>query len=147
MSTTATPATPVASTSFFGKIGNFFKKIGADLEKEAANSKTISGTITLAGALLQTLVTLTAGDTAGEVVGAIVSEIQSDLAAVNAVVTTASVPGATGKAVATNILTSIHANLAQLLAAAEVKNSAHAAVITGTVNTVDTELLNIVESL
>jgi hypothetical protein len=133
--------------SFFSKIGGFFKKIGVDLEDEAANSKTISGTITLAGSLLQTLVTLTAGDGAGAVVGNVIGDITNDLAAVNAVVTTAAVPGATGKAVATNILGAIHTNLAQLLQAAEVKNSQHAAAITGTVNIVDSELGNIVNAL
>lgn len=134
--------------SFFGSIGGFFKKIGLDLEKEAASNTAISSTITISGALLQTLVTLTAGDAAGAVVGDVVSDVNKSLAAVDAVVTTTtSLPATTTKQVVTNILTSVHTNLAQLLSAAEVKNSQHAATITGVVNTVDTELANVVNAL
>lgn len=142
-----TEVTPSAPISFFSKIGSFFKKIGHELEEEAANSATISGTLTVAGALLQTLVTLTAGDAAGAVVGSLIGDVNSDLAAANAVITTANVPGATSKAVVTNIINSVHANLKQLLVAAEVKNSAHAATITGTVNAVDRELLNVINAI
>ena len=44
-------------------------------------------------------------------------------------------------------LTGLLCRLKQLLVAAEVKNSAHAATITGTVNAVDRELLNVINAI
>jgi len=123
--------------TFFGKIENFFKKVFGSTKWET----TAASVITLVAPLLETVVTLTAGEPAAMLVENVIHEIQGDLAAVSAVVTSAVVPGTTGSAaVATNVLTAVQNNLQQLLAAAEIKNPVTQQQVTGIVNTVAGEI-------
>lgn len=110
--------------------------------------KTASSVLTYVGPLLGTLVALTAGAPAGGLVTAAVAKAQSALATVAAVVSGAtSTPPANELAAATNALNSVKTNLAALLTAADVKNSAHATEITATVTTVIGEVEAMLENI
>jgi hypothetical protein len=119
--------------TFFEKIGDWFKEIGHVSTWE----QTALTTLKIAAPLLNTLITLTAGEPIAAKVAGIVNQVISDLGATSALLTGSQ--GASGVTV-TSFLESVKSNLGALLADADIKNSTKAEQITGVVNTVIGEI-------
>lgn len=119
-------------------VKTFFEKVWGFLKAEAPHASSweqaASTALKVAAPLLNTLITLTAGEAAATKVAGIVAQIQKDMA------TCAQVLDGTGAyaggATLTSVLGSIQSNLGGLLADADVKNSTHLTEIESTVNTV-----------
>lgn len=92
--------------------------------------QTASATLTVTAPLLQTIVTLSAGEAAGAEVGSIVSEVQSDMAAAATLIKSS---GATPTL--TSVLGSIQTNLGGLLTAGHIKDQGTLTKVTSIVNT------------
>lgn len=122
----------------------FWHRLEAALKKIFGSTtweKTTSGIITYVAPLLETLIALTAGGPAAALATSIINTVQTDLATVSAVVSGATAtPPANELQAAVGALNSIKANLGQLLAAAEIKNSGKQAEITLAVNTIVGEI-------
>jgi hypothetical protein len=128
---------------FWDKVETAFKKLFGSASWE----KTTSSVLTYVGPLLETLLSLTDPAVAPLVTG-IVNTVQSDLATVSAVVSGATAtPPANELQAVTNALGSIQTNLAALLSAAGVKNSANAAQLTAVVDTIIGEVKAIAENI
>jgi hypothetical protein len=125
--------------SFFKKIEDWFKELGHAQTWE----KTAVTTIKVAAPLLNTLITLTAGEPIAAKVSGVVNQVLSDLGAASAVLSDSET--ASGVSV-TSFLSSVQANLQTLLADADVKNSTKAEQITGVTNTVIGEVEAILEA-
>jgi hypothetical protein len=118
---------------------NWFKRVFEDIfDSKATWEKTAATAITFAGPLVDTIVQLTGGAAASTESQKIIADIQSDLALATKVLSTTS--GETAKQALSQYITNVQANLAALLAVAEVKNSAKAAQITMYVNLIGGEL-------
>jgi hypothetical protein len=128
---------------FWDKVETAFKKLFGSTTWE----KTASSVLTYVGPLLETLVALT-DPAIAPLVTSIVNTVRSDLATVYAVVSGATATPPTNELQAvTNALGSIQTNLAALLSAAGVKNSANAAKITAVVDTIIGEVQAIAENI
>lgn len=146
---TSTYTQPIIHTSkvevetFFKKIESFFKSIGhaAPWEKTAATA------LSVAAPLLDTLVTLTAGEAAGELVSSIVSAIQTKMAQATALLSTATSDLPPGGLTVSGILSDINTNLGTLLADADVKNSTKITQIESVVKTVSGEITAITAAM
>lgn len=114
----------------------WFKKLFGSTKWE----KTASSVITYVAPLLETIVALVAGQPVEAAVAAIVAEIQGDLAAASALIANANVLGVSPVAGAINLLNSVKANLGQLLAAAQVKDTALQQKITAISNSIIGEI-------
>jgi Flp pilus assembly protein TadB len=110
----------------------WFKKLFGSTKWE----KTASSVLTYIAPLLETIVALVAGQPVEAAVAAIVAEIQGDLAAASALIANANVLGVSPVAGAINLLNSVKANLAELLAAAQVKDTAVQQKITAIANSI-----------
>lgn len=126
--------------SFFSKIEAWFKELGHAQTWE----QTAATTIKVAAPLLNTLITLTAGDPAAAKVSGVVTQVLQDLGAASAVLSDAQSAGGVS---VTSFLTSVQTNLASLLADADVKNSTKATQVTGVVNTVLGEVEAIISAM
>jgi hypothetical protein len=115
--------------TFFEKIGEWFKEIAHNTTWE----QTALTTLKVVAPLLDTLVTLTAGEAAGAVVANAVNQLQSDIAGAAALLSGAD---AGGTVTVTSLLNSVKTNLGTLLADADVKNSTKITQITSVANTV-----------
>jgi hypothetical protein len=121
-----------------------FKKLFGSTSWE----QTALAVITYVAPLLETIVALTAGGPAAALVTAIITTVKADLATLAAVVNGATAtPPANELAAAQQALSSIQANLPQILQLAEVKNSANKDKITAIVNTVIGEVEAIAENI
>lgn len=133
-----TPATPdpTATIGKEAKIKSFFEHIGEwfkdHLGSAASFEKTAATAIMVAEPLLNTLLTLTAGEPIAAKVQGVVNQVTNDLNNTSAILNGAS---ATGGMTVTSLLNSVKTNLGTLLADADVKNSTKAEQITGVVNT------------
>lgn len=125
--------------SFFGKIGGFFKNL---FGKEQNWEKVASVTLAVVSPLVGTILTITGGPAASAPVIAIINQIQADLKAVNDVVVTAG-PAPT----AASYLNSILANLQELEASADIKNSDNAHAVTLITTTLIAEVEAIIAAL
>jgi len=137
----STSATPAPHTSFFHKIGDFFKDL---FDNKAAWEQTASTTLAVVGPLLATIVTLAAGPAAGTAVGNVIGQGQKDLAAASALLGSDS--GGTAKQQVLSLIQGLQANLQTLLQDADVKNDANAAKITDAITLIDGELAAIVNA-
>lgn len=121
--------------SIFSAIGGFFKNL---FGKEQNWEKVASVTLAVISPLLNTVLTLTAGPAASTAVLGVITQIQNDLKAVNDVIVTAGpAPDAAG------YLNSILANLKELEASADIKNSTNANAVT----LITTTLISEVEAI
>lgn len=114
--------------TFFSKIEGWFSKV---FSKAPSWQQTASATLTVAAPLLETIVTLSAGEGAGEEVGKIVAEVQSDMAAASALITSSG-PTPT----LNSVLGSITGNLGALLTAGHIKDPGTLEKVTSVVNTI-----------
>jgi hypothetical protein len=115
--------------TFFEHVGEWFKE---HLGSAATFEKTAATAISIAEPLLDTLLTLTAGEPFAVMVCGVVTQVKNDLNNTSAILNGAE---ATGGMTVTSLLTSVQTNLGTLLADADIKNSTKAADITGAVNT------------
>lgn len=114
--------------SFFSKIESWFTKIYG---KAPTWEKTASATLTVAAPLVETIVTLVAGEPTAAAVGVVVSQVQSDVAAVAALISTA------GPAPSiSSILNAITGNLKALLTAGDIKDATTLTKVESVVNLV-----------
>lgn len=124
-----------AKESFAQKAKTFFQHVWLFFDNHAKAFETSAATtIALISPLLNTLVSLTAGDKAGAKVASVVSQVTTDLNNTAALLSGAEAGDATHSVA--GLLKSVQTALPTLLADADVKNSEHAAQITGVVNTV-----------
>jgi hypothetical protein len=125
--------------SIFSKIGGFFKNL---FGKEQNWEKAATITLDVATPLVGTLLTLTAGPAASTAVVAIIGQIQADLKSVNDVIVSAG-PAPTAE----SYLNSILANLKELEASADIKNSTNATAVTLITTTLTDEVEAILAEL
>lgn len=118
-------------TSFFSEVGKWSKKLFGSTTWE----KQVSSVISYVAPILETVLALVAGGPTATAVGAVVSQIQNDLATLGAVVSTAQANGTgTPYQTAQSILNSIKTNASQILAAADIKDTAKQQQITALIN-------------
>jgi len=133
------------------KLGSFFSKIKAFFEKlfESGNwERTVSSVITVIAPLVESIVALTAGEAASSEVQGVVNQVLSDLAAVQALATSATpATGATTYQQIGTVLSGIKTNLASLLAAGHIKDTATLTKVTAIVDTVVNECEAILSEL
>lgn len=107
--------------SFISALETFASKVEKDIEKlwskAPSFSTVLSTTITFVGPILETLVTITAGQAAGTLTTTIVNKIQQDLLAVKGLI---SVIGPTPSV--KNILLGVQSDLSSLLTATQVSD-------------------------
>jgi hypothetical protein len=109
--------------TFFNKIVSFFEGIFGNSNWE----KTASTTPLVVTPLVESIVTLTAGETDAAQVSKVVTEIQTDLTKVAALITSLQAGTATASSVTTEIsavLDAVQANLDSLLTAGHIKDPA-----------------------
>lgn len=120
-------------------IGSFFSKVEAELKKLFGSTtveQKIQSVISYVAPIVNTIISL-ADPAIAPFVAGVISTVQSDLATVSVVVQGAAVSaGSTAAQTVTSALNSVKANLAGLLASAEIKNSAKVSQITAATNLV-----------
>ncbi len=117
--------------SIFKKIISFFVNIfgSTTWEQEASNS------ISLVAPLIETIVTLTAGESNSATVANVIKEVQTDLTDIVSFI------NGTGPNVnVTSVLNSIISNLDSLLAAGHIKNAVTLTKVTSIVTTIINEI-------
>jgi hypothetical protein len=128
-------------------IKTFFDKIWDFLKAEAPSAQNweqaASTALKVASPLLDTLLTLTAGEAVESKVAGIVAQVQQDMSGAAGLLS-----GAGGtKATLTSFLTSIQTNLGTLLTDADVKNATKFTEIESTANTIIGEIEAVASSM
>jgi len=123
--------------SFFSKVKSFFEKVFGSGNWE----RTVGSVITIVAPLVETLVALTAGEPEATEIQSVVNQVQSDLAAVAALATSVTpASGATTYQQIGTVLNGVKTNLASLLAAGHIKDTATLTKVTAIVDTVVNEV-------
>ena len=133
------------------KLGSFFSKIKAFFEKVLGSGnweRTVGSVITIVAPLVESLVALTAGEPEAAEIQSVVNQVQSDLAVVAALATSVTpATGATTYQQIGTVLNGVKTNLASLLAAGHVKDTATVTKVTAIVDTVTNEVEAILSEL
>lgn len=133
------------------RVITFFEKVGSTLKKlftsHGWETKAIA-TINYVAPMVETIVALTAGGPAATIVANVVNIVKADLATVATVCQDGMpAPGSTAAQTVTSALNSVKSNLTELLADADVKNSAKAEEITAVTTTIIGEANALLSSL
>ena len=138
MTTPATPATPAPKESLGTKVKTFFEHIGEFLKDHlgsaASFEQTAATTLSVTTPLLNSLLTLVAGEPFEAKVAGVVAQVQTSLNNTAALLTGAEAGDATHSVA--GFLGEVQTALPTLLQDADIKNSTKLAQIEGIVNTV-----------
>ena len=136
MSSTSTPATP-AKESTGTEVKTFFEHVWAALKDHFGDAAKVEQAASIGlgvlAPLLNTLLTLTAGETIASKVAGVVATVQTELA--NAAALLSGAEAGDPSHTLDGFLSDVQTNLGTLLTDADVKNSTKATEITGVVNT------------
>jgi hypothetical protein len=127
------------------KIGDFFKRSGKAMT--SVNwTQTASVALAVVAPLAESIVAMTAGEAGAAAIAKVVSEIQADLATASGLISVYNTDNhASVTASLTSVLSDVQTNMGSILTAANIKNPATLAKVTGAANTITGELAAILK--